>query len=95
MKKRQQLTDGQGDLLDHGKARDWGWVSFMWGDLQGLFKEVAGEWPGKYPEGSGRVCTQSFLEENRKDKGLSQNEPIEKQEKREISQCLVFAINLF
>ena len=67
----------------------------MWGDLQGLFKEVAGEWPGKYPEGSGRVCTQSFLEENRKDKGLSQNEPIEKQEKREISQCLVFAINLF
>ena len=46
------------------------------------------KWPGQ-------VCTQSFLEENRKDKGLSQNEPIEKQEKREISQCLVFAINLF
>ena len=30
-----------------------GWVSFMWGDLQGLSKEVAGEWPGKYQEGSG------------------------------------------
>lgn len=53
MKKRPQKTDGQGDLLDSGKARDWGCVSFMWGDLQGLSKEVAGEWPGKYQEGSG------------------------------------------
>lgn len=53
MKKRPQKTDGQGDLLDSSKARDWGWVSFMWGDLQGLSKEVAGEWPGKYQEGSG------------------------------------------